>query len=150
RDCDCALKVFRKETLLDLLPQTDGFFVNTEMLTQAGQLGYHVAEAPVRHRPRLAGSSKVSLWDIPRTLRTLLPFWWSRVLFPVEREPRSAERGAQSAEPMGFHGALRSALRAPHFALLVLVAALLFFARLDCPLQEPEESRYAEIPREML
>src|SRR5205823_6696403 len=31
RDCDCALKVFRKEALANLLPQTRGFFVNTEM-----------------------------------------------------------------------------------------------------------------------
>jgi 4-amino-4-deoxy-L-arabinose transferase-like glycosyltransferase len=34
--------------------------------------------------------------------------------------------------------------------LLTLVAALLYFSRLDCPLLEPEEGRYAEIPREML
>jgi 4-amino-4-deoxy-L-arabinose transferase-like glycosyltransferase len=34
--------------------------------------------------------------------------------------------------------------------LLILAAALLFFARLDCPLQEPEETLYAEIPRQML
>jgi 4-amino-4-deoxy-L-arabinose transferase-like glycosyltransferase len=31
-----------------------------------------------------------------------------------------------------------------------LAATLLFFSRLDCPLQEPEEPRYAEIPRQML
>ncbi len=34
--------------------------------------------------------------------------------------------------------------------LLFLAAALLFFGRLDCTLQEPEESLYAEIPRQML
>jgi dolichol-phosphate mannosyltransferase len=81
RDCDCALKVFRKEVLASLLPQTSGFFVNAEMLTQARQLGYAVAEVGVRHRARLHGSSKISLWDVPKTLATLLPFWWSRVLF---------------------------------------------------------------------
>ncbi len=133
RDCDCALKVFRREVVPDLLPQTDGFFVNTEMLARARQLGYEVAETPVRHRPRLLGTSKVSLRDIPRTLRSLLPFWWSRVLFPVDR--REAERETPSTV-----GAL----------LLILVAALLFFTRLGCPLQEPEEPRYAEIPRQML
>jgi dolichol-phosphate mannosyltransferase len=40
-------------------------------------------------------------------------------------------------------------MRAPRF-LLILCTLLLFFARLDCPLQEPEETRYAEIPRQML
>src|SRR5205807_1906366 len=33
RDCDCALKVFRKEAVLALLPESKGFFVNAEMLT---------------------------------------------------------------------------------------------------------------------
>ena len=35
RDIDCALKVFRREALATILPQTSGFFVNTEMLTRA-------------------------------------------------------------------------------------------------------------------
>jgi 4-amino-4-deoxy-L-arabinose transferase-like glycosyltransferase len=33
---------------------------------------------------------------------------------------------------------------------LIIIAALFFFSRLGCPLQEPEEPRYAEIPRQML
>lgn len=36
------------------------------------------------------------------------------------------------------------------FAVLLVVSTCLFFLRLDCALLEPEESRYAEIPREML
>jgi dolichol-phosphate mannosyltransferase len=90
RDCDCSLKVFRKEALANLLPESRGFFVNTEMLTRARQLGYAVAEVPVRHRPRLGGRSTVRFRDIPRTLGHLLPFWWSRVLFasrPVALAP---------------------------------------------------------------
>lgn len=35
-------------------------------------------------------------------------------------------------------------------AILVLAAGLLSFSRLDCPLQEPEETLYAEVPRQML
>src|SRR5882724_6504140 len=65
RDCDCALKVFQRDTLMKLLPETPGFFVNTEMLTRARQLGLSVAETGVRHRPRVRGCSKVSLTDIP-------------------------------------------------------------------------------------
>ncbi|HJT75797.1 MAG TPA: glycosyltransferase family 2 protein, partial [Gemmataceae bacterium] len=96
RDCDCALKVFRRDCLGSLLPETPGFFVNTEMLTRARQLGYAVAEAGVRHRPRLGGVSKVSLGDIPRTLRTLLPFWWACVLFP---RPAGAGPRRAAAQP---------------------------------------------------
>src|SRR5581483_12482245 len=82
RDCDCALKVFRRDVLARLLPETNGFFVNAEMLARARQLNYEVAEVGVRHRPRLRGISKVALNQVPRVLATLLPFWWSRVLFP--------------------------------------------------------------------
>jgi dolichol-phosphate mannosyltransferase len=132
RDCDCALKVFRRDTLARLLPETTGFFVNTEMLTKARQLGLDVAEHGVRHRPRLRGRSSVSLVQVPRVLAALLPFWWSRVLFPGAVPSRRPERS-------------------PLCPLLVLlVAVALFFSRLDAPLLEPQEARYAEIPRQML
>jgi dolichol-phosphate mannosyltransferase len=87
RDVDCALKVFRRETLVNLVPESRGFFVNTEMMTRARQLGYDVMEMPVTHRPRLGGNSKVSLWEVPRTLRTLLGFWW-RVVVTGPRDRR--------------------------------------------------------------
>jgi dolichol-phosphate mannosyltransferase len=148
RDCDCALKVFRKEALDNLLPVTEGFFANTEMLTRARQLGYEIAEAPVRHRPRLFGSSKVSLLDIPRTLRTLLPFWWSRVLFPADAG--APKDGAPSGEHRAGSSGKVNLLPTLPALVLIVVAALLFFSRLGCSLQEPEESRYAEIPRQML
>ncbi|HEY8505959.1 MAG TPA: glycosyltransferase family 2 protein [Gemmataceae bacterium] len=80
RDCDCALKVFRRDALEKLMPESDNFFVNTEMLSRAARLGLPVAEVGVRHRPRRHGASKVSLGDVPRTLRTLLPFWWRHAL----------------------------------------------------------------------
>ncbi len=40
--------------------------------------------------------------------------------------------------------------RFSHTLLVVAVAGLLFFGRLDAPLLEPQEARYAEIPRQML
>lgn len=136
RDCDCALKVFRRETLQRILPETNRFFVNTEMLTKARQQLIVVAEVGVRHRPRLRGSSKVSLWDIPRTLSVLIPFWWSSVLFAQARPaPQPTQR------PWLFQ---------PAFWCLMLMAALLSFGQMGVPLQEPEEPRYAEIPRQML
>ncbi len=82
RDVDCALKVFRREILAQILPESRGFFVNTEMLTRARQLGLSVVEQAVTHRPRAAGDSKVSLREVPKTLRILLSFWWSSVARP--------------------------------------------------------------------
>ncbi len=85
RDVDCALKVFRREVLSQLMPCSRGFFVNTEMLTRARLLGQDVSEVPVTHRARLGGTSKVSLREVPRTLRTMLCFWWQEVLFTSHR-----------------------------------------------------------------
>lgn len=80
RDVDCALKVFRREILAGLLPESRGFFVNTEMMTRARQWNLEVAETPVTHRPRAGGVSKVSLREVPKTARTLFRFWWNEVV----------------------------------------------------------------------
>ena len=66
RDVDCALKVLRRDALAQLLPKSNDFFVNTEMMTRARQLGFAVIEIPVTHRARAGGQSKVS----PRNPRT--------------------------------------------------------------------------------
>lgn len=141
RDCDCALKVFRRDALKKILPKTPGFFVNTEMLTRARQAGFSVAETGVRHRPRLRGQSKVSLGDIPRTLATLLPFWWTRVLFPGYARNHTCQVGAPESKPWYLDFG---------FWTILSVAVILFFARIRSPLLEPDEARYAEIPRQML
>ena len=87
RDVDCALKVFRREVLAELLPESRGFFVNTEMMTRARQSGLAVAEVPVTHRPRASGRSKVSLREIPRTGAKILRFWWREIV--TGTRPRS-------------------------------------------------------------
>lgn len=102
RDCDCALKVFRKEVLAELLPASRGFFVNTEMLTHARRLGHAVAEVGVRHRPRLHGGSKVSIADIPRTLAALLPFWWAHVAGRSLLERPTFAPSLRLDQPVGF------------------------------------------------
>jgi 4-amino-4-deoxy-L-arabinose transferase-like glycosyltransferase len=40
--------------------------------------------------------------------------------------------------------------RDPGFWIVAVLATFLFFTRFHCPLQEPQEARYAEIPRQML
>jgi glycosyltransferase involved in cell wall biosynthesis len=87
RDCDCALKLFRRSVLREMMPTSRGFFVNTEMLARARQLGLEVGEIGVQHRPRRAGVSKVSLMDIPKTLKVLLPFWWRNVVRAPQPAP---------------------------------------------------------------
>jgi dolichol-phosphate mannosyltransferase len=105
RDVDCALKVFRREALEHLLPNSAGFFVNTEMLSRARRFGWSIAEVGVRHRARKRGTSKVSLREIPRTLATLVRYWWKNVFWarpiqaPALAEPVILPFPQRSARP---------------------------------------------------
>ena len=133
-DIDCALKVFQRDRLQDILPESKNFFANTEMLTRARARGLSVVEVGVHHRARAAGDSKVSLFDIPKTLGSLLPFWWSQTMFPARR-----------ALTCKYDGWFWLSL-----FLLALIAGSLLFPNLGYALVEPDEGRYAEIGREML
>ena len=111
RDVDCALKVFRREALTDLLPESRGFFVNTEMMTRARLLGLPVTEVPVSHRPRAGGQSKVSAREIPRIAARLLRFWWSHVL--LARSPGAVSPQLFQARVRLANAAVRGPVPAP-------------------------------------
>ena len=72
-----------------------------------------------------------STTTLPRGLLAWMPFLWSRVLFP------GAPAGPHRVRPLSL------------LVLLVLPAALLYPSR-SFRLLEPDEGRYAQIPREML
>lgn len=133
-DVDCALKVFHRDSLCGLLPESAGFFANAEMLSLASSSGLSIGEMGVCHRPRAAGKSKVSLSAVPRTLAALLPFWWTRHQCP-------AAVPTVNRAPLWYFAAM---------AIVALVSGVQLFADLDYPLFEPDEGRYAEIGREML
>ena len=77
---------------------------------------------------RIGGAAE---W-LPRSFLAWLPFLWSRVLFPGGTHPH--------IEPC----------RRSSLLMLLLLPAVLLYPRLSFPLFEPDESRYAEIGREML
>ncbi|MBS0262473.1 MAG: glycosyltransferase, partial [Planctomycetes bacterium] len=136
RDCDCALKIFRKEHILAMDLQSRGFFINSEILTKARLAGLSVVEVGVTHLPRLRGESKVSILHIPPVLQTLVRFWWTTVMFPAAEPaaPVAESAGARWWQPI----------------LLAAAACLLILPNLGYPLIDPDEARYAEIGREML
>jgi 4-amino-4-deoxy-L-arabinose transferase-like glycosyltransferase len=68
---------------------------------------------------------------LPASPLACLPLFWSRVLFPGP---------SPATEPFRWRP----------FLLLLIVSSLLLLPRLSFPLFEPDEGRYAEIPREML
>ncbi len=166
RDVDCALKIFHRNQLPSLEPQADHYFANTEMSTNARLQGLSIVEVGVQHRPRAAGVSKVSLLEVPKTLSSLLPFWWQTMMFPngatspgqardIQGPNRTTasvaapRRSKTAARPDDGGGWTRKQFWAA-FLLLLVVAGSLLFPSLSYPLIEPDEGRYAEIPREML
>ena len=55
-DIDCGFKVFRREVLDHIHIESDGAMVDTEMLAELRARGYRLAEVPVTHLARVAGS----------------------------------------------------------------------------------------------
>ncbi len=146
RDCDCALKLFRREALSELSISTDGYLVNAELLTQAQQLGKSIVEVGVTHRPRAAGTSKVSLGHIFPVFAALLRFWWSRVMFPADGLAASAASHRDDSTARMWSPKRRVAMS----LLLLGLCGILLLANLGYPLVEPDETRYAQIAIEMV
>lgn len=153
RDVDCALKVFHRDVVQKLKITGSGFLVNSELLVQVKRHGHSFVEVGVSHRPRTAGESTVSIHHIPKVLGSLVRFWWNEVQFqappaaPPEINPdvACASRSSVLAKITGLlHDA--SFLK----IVLLFIAAIFMFTNLSYPLIDRDETRYAEIPREML
>jgi dolichol-phosphate mannosyltransferase len=135
RDCGSgpAVSVFQRAALAEILPESQGFFASAEIFARARRRGLTVAEAPVCCVGRPAGKLRVGWRDIRRILRDGLLFWWSGVQFPGQQP---AARAPQTSWLLGL--------------MLMLVASLVLFPKLNQPLLDPDEGRQVEIPREML
>lgn len=143
RDIDCAFKMFHRVKLQQLSISTDGFLVNSELLVAAQQKGFSIVEVGVTHRPRMVGQSTVSIAHIPVVLVSLIHFWWNRVLFP-------GKPGCpQGDNPISIRDVTRNRGRLLQASIL-LIAALLLLVGSSYPLIDRDETRYAEIPREMI
>lgn len=139
RDVDCALKMFHRDVVKKLPISGNGFLVNSELLTQAKQQGFSVVEVGVSHRPRTEGESTVSIAHIPKVLSGLARYWWNAVQFPTRDQ--DCQTGPDDSGER----------RARHLQwALLLVAAIFMLTNLGYPLIDRDETRYAEIPREML
>src|SRR5260221_13487777 len=90
-------------------------------------------EAPAMDEAHFGSPKPVPSAVVPerRGLLAWLPFSWSQVLFP-------GRPGRPEATRLGS------------WLLLLILPGLLFYGSLSFPLFEPDEGRYAEIPREMM
>ena len=140
RDVDCAMKMFHRDVVQQLKITGNGFLVNSELLVQANQQARSVVEVGVTHRPRTQGTSTVSVSHIPKVLCSLARYWWNAVQFP---------QPDQIAVPMAPRDTLQRNDVYLQLALL-LMAAVFLLTNLSYPLIDRDETRYAEVSREML
>lgn len=71
RDCNCALKLFRRDFLQALPLDSDGFLIDAELFARTRQAGGRWREVGVTHRPREQGSTTVRISTVAETLREL-------------------------------------------------------------------------------
>ncbi len=57
RDLNCAFKLFPRSFVTDPPLESDGAFVNAELLARAVSRGFTLREVPVSHHPRQVGSA---------------------------------------------------------------------------------------------
>ncbi|TWT50224.1 Undecaprenyl phosphate-alpha-4-amino-4-deoxy-L-arabinose arabinosyl transferase [Rubripirellula amarantea] len=155
RDVDCAMKMFHRDTVKHLKITGNGFLVNSEILTQARRHGCSIVEVGVSHRARVDGMSTVSIRHIPKVLTSLARYWWNDVQFPRsphESMPQTDARSPQlSKRERRFDAFARHTGGTGGLQVgLLIIAAIFLLSNLNYPLIDRDETRYAEIPREML
>lgn len=92
RDIDCGFKLFRREVLDRVNLTTDSALLDTQFLVGAKKRGFIIAETPVSHYPRTAGSQTgANLRVIIRAFRDLLRYWWD-----LNRELADERKNTQS------------------------------------------------------
>ena len=71
RDVNCAFKFFRREFFEAVDLSSDGFLIDAELYARADRAGLRWAQGPVKHRPRVEGSTTVKVGTIQETLAEL-------------------------------------------------------------------------------
>ena len=116
RDVDCGLKAFTRDVYTAAAPlRSRSALFNTELFFKAQRLGARVAQIPVRHHRRVAGSPKgARLVPIIRALRDLV---WLRFLLARDwaHAPAEPNRSARQWWWFSAPAALFVALRLPSF-----------------------------------
>jgi glycosyltransferase involved in cell wall biosynthesis len=61
RDTNCALKIYRPETLKAIEIESKGFSAPTEILLKLHALGYRIGECRITHHPRAGGATALKV-----------------------------------------------------------------------------------------
>jgi glycosyltransferase involved in cell wall biosynthesis len=87
RDIDCAFKLFRRDALARVELESNGAFINSELLIKLRRAGVPIVECGVHHYPRTTGYSKgAGFMVILKTIRDIF-----RLRFGLPLNPRPSE-----------------------------------------------------------
>ncbi len=75
KDIDCSFKLFRRKALEKITIESQGYFIDTEIMVKAKKQGLKIKELAVRHLPRTSGKSKVKTKHIFLTLHEIAKLW---------------------------------------------------------------------------
>ncbi|MFP4081648.1 MAG: glycosyltransferase family 2 protein [Candidatus Aminicenantes bacterium] len=75
KDIDCSFKLFKREALEKIAIQSQGYFIDTEIMVKAKKQGLRIKEFGVKHLPRTSGKSKVRMKHMFITLHEIIKLW---------------------------------------------------------------------------
>lgn len=99
RDVDCDFRLMRREAIQSVTLTSTSGCICTEMVYKLSRAGYHFAETPVHHYPRLHGQSQFfTLRRVARTGYDFFRLWLKLVIFSTQgrTEKESEKRSHQS------------------------------------------------------
>ena len=102
RDCNGALKLFRRDVLEQLDPQSDSVFINAELLSKARLRGLSVVEVDVTDRKRDGSPTRLSPRKSLSLVGELVSSWWNTVMFPTA-DAAATDSNASTVRPGTWH-----------------------------------------------
>jgi glycosyltransferase involved in cell wall biosynthesis len=75
KDINCSFQLMRRDIFERIKVESVQFFVDTEMMTKAHNLGYMMKELPVKHLARRMGKSTIRLKHVVSTIREMRRQW---------------------------------------------------------------------------
>lgn len=100
RDVNFAFKMFRRVILDHITLQSEGSFIDAELLIETNKAGFKIAELPIQYHPRVAGVSTLASTSVVRTiLRELWSYRQAARKRPAHRRVSSDSRTALPRHP---------------------------------------------------
>ena len=73
-----AFKLFRREVLRQVHPESEGSFIDAELLLETRRAGFRIAEMGLNYYPRVAGTSTLASSSVVlKLLREMLRYGWN-------------------------------------------------------------------------